>query len=78
VDVEGHIFGHDNDKYLINSWSINDFAVEKEASVVKIVQNVRKSDKDNDFINDGDIEVFHDSREEDEEEFNDDMPQDEA
>ena len=77
MDVEGHIFRHANDEYLINSWSTNDFVVEKEASVVKMVQNafVGKSDKDNDFVHHGEIEVFHDSSEE-EEEFDNDMSQD--
>ncbi|KAJ8446105.1 hypothetical protein Cgig2_025664 [Carnegiea gigantea] len=37
-----------------------------------------ESDKDNDFVDDGDIEVFHDSSEEEEEEFDYDMSQDEA
>ncbi|KAJ8420580.1 hypothetical protein Cgig2_010961 [Carnegiea gigantea] len=44
-----------------------------EASVVKMVQNVvGKSDKENDFVDHGDIEVFHDSSEE-EEEFDNDI-----
>jgi len=78
VDVEGYIFRHANDDYLINSWSTNDFVVEKGTSVVKMVQNdVRKSDKDNDFVDDGDIEDFHNLSEE-EEEFDYNMSQDEA
>ncbi|KAJ8430973.1 hypothetical protein Cgig2_008319 [Carnegiea gigantea] len=50
-----------------------------EANVVKMVQNVvRKSDKDNDFVDDGDIEVFYDSSEEEEEQFDYDMSHDET
>ena len=45
--------------------------------MVKMVQNVfvGKSHKDNDFVDHGDIEVFYDSSEE-EEEFENDMSQD--
>lgn len=51
----------------MNSLSTVSFMLEKEPSVVKLVRNaIEENGKDDSFINDGDIEVFDGTSEEEE------------
>lgn len=67
-EAEFHNLSETNDDFFVDSLATNTFMVEKEPTVVKMVRKAMKDlgKVNDDFINDGDIESYEDSSEEEE------------